>query len=311
MDDHPAISIIIVTYNSANSIVACLRSVLVRNRQNACEVIVIDNASHDDTLGLISREFGDAVRTVQMGRNSGFATAVNRGIALAQGDFIMWLNPDAAILSGEFNALVDYFHANPSVGILGLQVFDPSGEIQLSCRRFPDFGTVIGSRYSPFTHFLPNNRFSRHYLYLDCDRTNLQRVDWVSGAALIHRRSILPLVGGGLDPNYFMYCEDVDFCLTAAKAGLETHYVALMCVEHEIGGSSGDTRFRLCLIRHKSMWRYYRKHLRKNIAMSAVVFSGIALRCTIAVGAIALRRLFSNRRPTQRTGLSKLSEFDD
>lgn len=293
LDASPVLSVIIVTYNSAESILSCLRSILARTQECACEAIVVDNASRDNTIELIHREFGDAVKTIQMGRNSGFAVAVNRGIALAKGEFLLWLNPDATILSGDFRALVDYFHANPSVGIVGLQLLDPGGQIQLSCRRFPDFGTVIGSRYSPFTQFLPNNRFSRHYLYLDCDRADLRRVDWVSGAALAHRRSILAMIGGGLDESYFMYCEDVDFCLTAAKAGLETHYVPLLTIEHEIGGSSRETRFRLCVIRHKSMWHYYRKHLRRNAAMTGLVFVGVVLRCTVALCGIAFRRLIT------------------
>ena len=168
--------------------------------------------------------------------------------------------------------------ANSRIGIAGLKIINPDGSIQLSCRSFPSYTTALFHRYSLLTRWFPNNPFSRRYLRMDLSRDRMQEVDWVSGACLLHKRTLLNSIGY-LDESFFMYCEDVDFCFRAKKAGWQVLYYPAAAVMHHIGGSSSKASRRMILKRHESMWNYYAKHYRRNFLKDGIVGGAIAFRC--------------------------------
>src|SRR6266481_5287462 len=208
------LSVIIVSFNSAGLIERCLASVDTCLRGVTHEICVVDNASSDQPLDL-ARRGAPGARIIASRENLGFAAGVNRGIAATTGRYVLWLNPDAELLDGGAGELIEYCDRHPGVGILGPQLVDPSGRVQLSCRSFPSYRTALFHRYSLLTRTFPNNPGSRDYLMSDWDHRTVREVDWVSGACLLHRRSVLDDIGG-LDERFFMYCEDVDFCLLAS-----------------------------------------------------------------------------------------------
>jgi N-acetylglucosaminyl-diphospho-decaprenol L-rhamnosyltransferase len=275
----PRFSVAIVTYNNRDEIDACLDSVLAE--PEASEVLVVDNASSDGTPEAVSRRAATEprLRLIRNVSNEGFARACNRALHVASEPLLLLLNPDAALVPGALAALGRGFATHSGAGVLGLKVFDWDGvTVQLSCRSFPGHRTALFNRYSLLTRMLPKNRWSRRYLALDFDHERAAPFDWVSGCAMALRREVLDRIGL-LDEDFFMFCEDVDLCLRARKAGFEVLYWPEARARHRIGSSSRSVPRLVVRARHRSMWLYYKKHLRGGPLLDAVTYVGIRARC--------------------------------
>ena len=271
------LSIIIVTYNSAAHIAACLSSLPAALEGIAYEVIAVDNDSKDGTADVVRRQF-PSVHMIESGRNLGFAAGINTGLAVAAGRYAAWINPDSTVVAGQFGDVVSWLDRHPDVAIAGLRLVDGDGRTEPSHRGFPGFHSAFGHRYSILTRVWPGNPFSRKYLRTDTNREVVLQADWVSGAALVHRRDVSSALGG-LDTRFFMYCEDVDFCFRASQAGHQVRYLPFVTVQHEIGGSSSGSKRAMIRARHDSLWAYYKKNIRRNPVKDALAYAGIFTRC--------------------------------
>jgi GT2 family glycosyltransferase len=280
------VSVVIVTYNSRRHIDACLASLREHTRGVSCEVIVVDNASADGTAAHVA-EAHPWARVIARGGNAGLSCAVNEGTAASSGRYVIALNPDTRIDADVLAPLAAYLREHPDVGVVAPKLLDDDGALQLSCRTFPGYATALFGRYSLLTKLAPGNRFSRGYLLSDFDHSTVRDVDWVSGAALMFPRAVFDRLGGW-DAGFFLFNEDVDFCRRAHDAGLRVVYYPHVAVYHAIGVSRRAPA-RIVIERHRSMWRYYRKHLRGNAAQDAVTAAGIAARCVFALGSQAIR----------------------
>jgi GT2 family glycosyltransferase len=269
------ISFVIVTHNSSATVGACL-DCLALLRGIPHEVVVVDNDSTDDTRAVV-RGHPQRARLVESETNGGFSYGVNLGTSRASGETIFLLNPDAYVRSFD-RAAVDSLLSEGTVGVIGPRVLDGrSGTRQLSARSFPSLRTALFNRYSLISRLMPNNRYSRQYLDPVGDGNETREVDWVSGCAMIFRKEVFERVGG-FDERFFVFSEDVDFCLRLNRAGYRVLYSPDVVVEHEIGISKDGHSPRVNYERHRSMWLYYQKHLKKNIFVDAAVLSGIVIR---------------------------------
>jgi GT2 family glycosyltransferase len=270
------LSIIVVTYRSRADIAACLTSLRAATADLRAEIVVVDNASADGTADEARTIAG--VRVIELPHNVGFGAGINRGLAATSGRYVIWVNPDARLVGGQVSTVIAWMDAHPEVGVVGGKIMDPSGTVQRSARAFPSYGAALGHRYSLLTRWFPNNPFSRRYLREDASFEIIEQVDWVSGAFLLHRREVSDRLQG-LDERFFMYCEDVDFCLRASQSGWRVMFHPGMVLEHAIGGSSRQVNRRMIVARHRSIWRYYTKHFRRFWPKDLAVWSGIWLRC--------------------------------
>ena len=275
------LSILIVNYKTADFLERCLLSARKFYDDADLEICVIDNASGDGSGERIRREF-PSVQWIQNEINRGFAAALNQGLKATSSPYVLWLNPDSEFLDAGLLGLIDYLKQHPETAILGPQILNPDQSIQLSARSFPSYQTAVFNRYSLVTKLFPGNPVSRRYLRLDLERSQIHEVDWVSGACLLHRREVLEKIGA-LDENFFMYCEDVDFCFRAKKAGWKVQYHPGAKVLHHIGGSSRFRRRGMIAQHHRSMWLYYKKNFSRNILQDAVVGVAILARCLFLV----------------------------
>ncbi len=282
------VSVVIVTYNSRRHIDACLASLREHTRGVTYEAIVVDNASVDGTAAHVA-EAHPWARVIVRGSNAGLSYAVNEGVAASSGRFVIALNPDTRIDADVLAPLTAYLSEHPDAGVVAPKLLDGDGALQLSCRAFPGYATALFGRYSLLTKLLPGNRFSRGYLLSDFDHTTVRDVDWVSGAALMFPREVFDRLGGW-DAGFFLFNEDVDFCRRVNDAGLRVVYYPHVAVYHAIG-ISRRAPARIVIERHKSMWRYYRKHLRGNAVQDAVTAAGIVARCSFALGSRAIRTM--------------------
>jgi len=275
-------SIIIVSYNGRDFLRRCLASIYEHTRGVAFEVVVVDNASRDGTPELVTSEFPQ-VTMLRENENGGFARGANRGIAKAQGEAFLLLNPDTELTSNLLPPMLAYLREHRDTAIVAPKLVDMEGSLQLSCRSFPGYTTAFFNRYSLLTRLVRNNRFSRHYLMAGFDHSEIAEVDWVSGACwLLSRRAYQTI--GSLDERYFWSIEDVDYCQRARRAGLRVVYFPDVAVLHHIGKSAEAVPNRAIIARHRGMWRYYRSYLRPRLplvqqAMDASVGAGILLRC--------------------------------
>jgi GT2 family glycosyltransferase len=275
------LSVIIVTFNSAGYLDACLDALDGHLAGLSTEICVVDNASEDASREIASRR-APRVQLVANPRNLGFAAGVNRGLAATSGRSVLWLNPDSVLLNGGARELVAYLDAHPEAGILGPKILDPDGELQRSARAFPSYDWALGHRHSLFTRLFPANPYSKRYLRTDLDPARVQDADWVSGACLLHRREVSDRLGG-LDERFFMYCEDVDFCLRARQAGWTVRYHPALTVTHHVAASTHRRSRTMLVERHRSLWRYYRKHFPRQWFLDTVAWSAIVGRCALVV----------------------------
>jgi len=223
--------------------------------------------------------------------NLGFSRAVNQGLRRAKGDYFLCLNNDAWLYPGSLDRLFSFMEGHPEVGIAGGKILNPDGSLQPSARSFPTWTNALFNRTSVLTRLFPRNPFSRRYLLSDWDHTETREVDWVSGSFLAIRRKACEEVGL-LDERFFLFCEDVDWCLRARRVGWKVVYFPEATAIHSMEKRSNA--YQAALAHHQSMFRFYRKHLRRSPFLDPLVGIGIGVRATLALSYLFFSSLGQN-----------------
>jgi len=228
------ISIIIVNWNTRELLRDCLESVY-RETGIPLEVLVVDNGSADGSTQMIRGEFPQ-VCLIENEENVGFARANNQAIRHAGGDYIVLLNSDTQVLDGALVKLADYLRRHPQVAVVGPKLLTPEGRPQRWAKgSFPSLWTA-------FTHYFFLTELLPGVVTGLCDNRDYEKareMDWVSGACMMIRRSVLDQVGL-LDESIFMYAEDVEFCRRVVKAGWKVVYLPTAMVRHYQSQSVGQ-----------------------------------------------------------------------
>lgn len=219
-------SIQIVNFNSRDYLRSCLLSIgKTAPKDFDLEVVVINNDSElleDDFLRGFNNSF--EVKVIEAGGNFGFGKAHNLGFKKVQGDYVLFLNPDTRVFPNSIPEILRGFAGDKKIGVVGPILVKSSGKVQLgSC----------GWEKTPFSIIRDKFVLSDE---LDENLNEVREVDWVSGGALAVRREIFEGLGG-FDENYFMYFEDVDFCLRARKSGYKVVINPKAKIFHYEGGS--------------------------------------------------------------------------
>jgi N-acetylglucosaminyl-diphospho-decaprenol L-rhamnosyltransferase len=251
------LSVVIVTHNHADYLPACLESLKPAMGHLQMEIFVVDNRSTDGSADLVDVHL-PAARLIVNGRRRGFATNNNTGMRLAQGDFIVLLNPDTEVIAGALESLVSFLRAHHDVGLCGAQLRFPDGSVQPSCRRFPTVRSVIARR-TPLRRYLKDSSFNHYHLMQDVDHTQPVEVDWMLGACLMTRRAALEDVGM-MDEGYYLYVEDIDWAYRMRQRGWKVMYVpqAQMIHHHQAVTDRRWLTWRTW-VHYRSMARFVRK----------------------------------------------------
>jgi GT2 family glycosyltransferase len=230
------VSVVIVTWNSAASIEACLASV-VQPCSRHVEVIVVDNNSDDATVDKVRRAFPQVI-IVQTGTNAGFARAVNIGISHATGQHILWLNPDAHVREGALDALADFLEAKPDAGAAGPLIRREDGTRDLfAARQLPSL-TNAALRQFGLRRLLQGHRWFAQETASIQPPSEAVAVECLTGAALMMRSDVANLVGP-LNTEMPMYFEDLDYCARLRRRGFVSYCVPRAEVVHG-GGRSAE-----------------------------------------------------------------------
>lgn len=229
------------------------------------------------------------VTLVRSRENLGFTGGHNALLSQRTGRDVLLLNSDTIVHSGAIKTLIEYAQAHPDVGILGPKLLNPDGSLQFSCRRFPNPIAAL-FRNTFVGRLFPKNRWTREYLMADFAHDRVTEVDWLSGAALYATGKLIDEIGG-LDPRFFMYCEDVDWCFRAHRAGFKVVYAPMAVITHAIGTSSSRAANRMIVRFHRSMLMFYRKNMVPELPVIVRPFA-----VAFAASALALRAgLFLSR----------------
>jgi N-acetylglucosaminyl-diphospho-decaprenol L-rhamnosyltransferase len=260
----PDLSIVILSWNVADLLAGCLRSLPEAAGEwwARSEVTVVDNASSDGSAEIVRRDF-PGVRLAALPANLGFSRGNNLGIREARGKYIFLLNPDTVAHPGSIATLVDYMEAHPEVGVAGPRLLNPDGTLQPSRRRFPTPATALAES-TPLQRWFESSRLLRDFYMLDRPDGEAQQVGWLSGAALMCRREALGQAGA-FDPGYFMFSEEVDLCRRVNDAGWSVVYVPQAEITHYGGQSTGQDVPSRHVNFNTSKARYFRLHEGKAV----------------------------------------------
>jgi N-acetylglucosaminyl-diphospho-decaprenol L-rhamnosyltransferase len=250
------LSIIIVSWNVADLLAACLDSINANQGTLALEVIVVDSASSDHSADLV-RERYPWVWLLAQPENVGFTRGNNIGLQVAGGRHLLLLNPDTEVIGDMLTQMVATLDANPDVGIVGPHTLNTDGSTQSSRRRFPTL-TVAFLESTWLQPFAPPALLDRYYVR-DVDDRATADVDWVQGHALMARREVYAGIGG-LDTGYVMYFEELDWCKRAKSAGWRVVYLGSAQVTHHGGRSSAQVGAFKHIQFNRSKIRYLRKY---------------------------------------------------
>lgn len=262
---------IVVTYNSARSIAACLTALL----EGDLHVVVVDNAG---TADIVRRQFPQC-ELIANEENVGFARAVNQGLACSRSDVLLLVNPDCIVPAATARGLVAYLLEHPDVAIVGPRLRDADGSINISARPSFTFGSMLANRARLFFPFLtPLLARSQGFASYDaCLRaTEPTDVAMLTGACIAVRGDFLRGEVGGLDEGYFMYYEDVELCFQARKRNRRVVYLPTVEAVHERGGSSGD-RSHVWPLHTRSALRFYAKHRPRTFQLVRLALLGRAV----------------------------------
>lgn len=251
------LSTVVLSWNTEDLLRRCLAA--VERAVAACgpeshELVVVDNASSDDSAAMVAREFPRA-RLIVNASNLGYAEGNNVGLRAARGTYAFLLNSDTEAKPDALAKLVAWLDAHPDCGAVGAQLLNLDGTLQRACMRFPTLLTAIA--FDTWFGRVPLKREVARYFYRDFDHASSRAVDQPPGAALMLRRSMLERIGL-LDPDLFLFFNDVELCRRIVRAGWGIHFLADAEIFHH-GGASTRKYGAFALEWHKNRARYYRR----------------------------------------------------
>ncbi len=228
------ISIIFVSYNTAEMTKKAINLVKESLHQLKLEIFVIDNASRDGSAELVARDFPE-VKLIANDVNVGFGRANNQVLSMVTGAYVLLLNTDAFVEPDTIQKTYDFMQVHPRTGILGVKLLGRDGVLQPSCRYFPTPWNIFLNR-TGLNKLFPQTKMVDDMAW---DHASVRDCDWVPGCYYLIRKEVIDQVGL-FDPRYFLYYEEVDHCFATKAAGWQVTYYPDTPVIH-IGGESAKT----------------------------------------------------------------------
>jgi len=284
------LSVVIVSHNSSAVLPDCLRSVFATAGELRLEAFVVDNASTDDTLALVRRDFAQVI-VIANEENRWFSAANNKAIRQARGRHVLCFNPDTVVGPNALREMVRFLDGHPRAGAVGVKLLNRDGSLQPSCRNFLTSRSLLIQHAVPW-RLLPKRLAGRFVLeYGAHDRP--RRVDWLIGACLAVRRETIDEIGLK-DEAFPMFHEETDWCMRIRRAGFEVWFLPSAEVVH-LGGTSTVERWgdAVVLEYYRAKLHFVRKHYGPAALLAhRVLISGLfALRLAREAAVAAISRL--------------------
>jgi hypothetical protein len=272
------ISVVILNWNDRKHMEICLESLHNCTRSRTTEIIVVDNASTDGSPEMVEARFPN-VKLIRNKENIGFPKGNNTGIRASKGKYVFVLNSDIKVIGDCIDALVDYMEAHPDIGMIGPKILNGDMTHQSSCREFPTLWNNFCSTVSVATLFPSSKFFSgEHMLYFKGDR--IIDVNVLVGCFWLVRREAIDKFGL-LDEGFFIYAEDVDWCIRCWKAGWRVvFYPDAQAIHYRGVSTTKKDPVRFALTQQRSVLRFWQKHHGGlgRFAMSCLLFGHLVIR---------------------------------
>lgn len=211
----PLVSAVVLNYRSPQDTVQCVNALLLQKLESEIEIIVVDNHSDDESVGIFRAKWREEprVRIMESGRNVGFARGNAIGTPVASGKFLLFCNPDNTLPETTLQELTEILAKQEDIGIVAPTLVYPDGTIRPSARNFPTVRELFMKRIaSKAWHEKHRKSPSMH------DQASLHDVDWVAGGCFVIRRETFEKLNG-FDPQFFLFFEDIDLCRRCWQAG--------------------------------------------------------------------------------------------
>ncbi len=234
------LSVIIVSYNAKYHLEQCLYSVIAACNNVRSEIIVIDNASTDNVIEYLQSKFPSVI-FIKNEINEGFAKANNKGLKIAKGEYVLYLNPDTIIPENIFNATIYFLEQDMEAGAVGVQMIDGNGRfLPESKRSFPSVRTSF-FKLSGMAGLFPKSGLFNKYALGNLDENNIHEANVLAGAFLLSSKKILQSLNG-FDEDFFMFGEDIDLSYRITQQGYKNYYLGNNIIIHFKGESTRNDK---------------------------------------------------------------------
>lgn len=256
------LSVVIVSYNVRELLARCVQSVLEETRRNhnkqvTLELFVIDNASTDGSAAMVREQF-QSVCLIENSENRGFASANNQAFGRTSGRYVLMLNPDTEVQSGAFETMVGFLDKQPRAGACGGMLLYGNQSLQHSAFHFPSLAQIWFDFFPYPARFL-ESRLNGRYPRTKYARGEPFQIDHPLGADMLVRRSAADQVGW-LDDEFFIYCEEVDWCIRLKRAGWQVWCIPQAKIVHHEAQSTRQFRDRMFVELWRARVRLFNKH---------------------------------------------------
>ena len=283
------ISIIIVAYNSEETICGCVNSVLDTVKKNSFEIIISDNSPGSSTQEVVLKHYKNdkRIQYIKNKENYGFSKGNNIGIKKAKGSYVLFLNPDTKVYDGTIDGMIEFMKKTPDCGTATCFVELPNGELDDSSHRGFPTPFAAFSHFSGLSKVFPKTKLFGGYNMTYLDTTATHEIDSLAGSFMIMPYSLGNRLGWW-DEDYFFYGEDIDFCYRIKQAGFKVYFVAEYKALHMKGISSGI------------------KKISKNVSKASVETIKFATHHRFRAMEIFYKKHYENKYPKLLTLLVKL-----
>ncbi len=298
----PKLSISIVHHDGRDMLQNCLQTLTECPPSCSFEIILVDNVSTDGTRDFLKQNYPH-IHLIENTARRGFGENHNTAMKACRGEFILLLNDDTLLHPGALDALVSFLDTRPDVVVVGPKLLNGDGSLQRSCYRFPSPLRCLWENLL-LTAAFPNSPFFGDYRAWAHD--SIREVDFVSGAAILLRRSTLEKVGG-FDPYFFMYAEETDLQKRITTAGGKIAFTPEAVITHLGGGSSEGMKSRQFCEFNRSQAKFIRKHYGvagAGVQRGAMIF-GSLFRLTLWGLAYPLKRASAKKQISDWSRLLK------
>ena len=266
------VSVIIVNWNTAQVTCDCLRSVYEQTRGVSYEVIVVDNASSDDSVEVIKRDYPQVI-LIENNENRGFAAANNQGMVIAKGRYVLLLNSDTIILDNAIAKTLEFAKNLPDAAVVGCKVLNPDRTLQPTCFMFPSVLNMLLSTTYLYKIF-PNSKFFGRERMSWWDRSDVREVEVVTGCFMLVRREAMKQVGM-MDERFFMYGEETDWCYRLKQEGWNVMFTPDAQIIHLGGASSNQIKPAMKMQLSASLLQFVKKQKGSLFYMFACILTSL------------------------------------
>lgn len=272
------LSIVILNYQTFELTKNTINSIFEYEYPFSYEVLLVDNASGDDSLSKLKDYFKDNVIFIESSENNGFAAGNNQALKIAKGKYQLLLNSDTIVWENTLESIYYYMEKHTDVGATGCRVLLENGDLDKACKR--SFPNVKNSFFRLF--HIPTKSKDDNYNLDSLPDDGVYEIDCLTGAFMFIRKEALDEVGF-LDETFFMYGEDIDLCFRIKQAGWKIVYYGKSKITHFKGASSKKQKSKLIYEFYRAMYVYYKKHHAHEsfFITNFIVYFGIALLCIL------------------------------